>query len=76
MEKCIKTCFLADYSQEIEGDYYVVERYESDVEEDKSGIGGVARDGKQQVMIRLSEDFLEEIDDTSGMVRTYAMHLL
>ena len=66
---------------DMEGDVYVVERYESDVEEEKlssggagSNTGGGARGvvnkvDRDQVMIRLSEGFLEEIDDVSAKVR-------
>ena len=66
---------------DMEGDVYVVERYESDVEEEKlssggagSNTGGGARGvvnkvDRDQVMIRLPEGFLEEIDDVSAKVR-------
>lgn len=64
---------------DIEGDVYVVERYESDVEEEKLGSGGAGTGGggatrvrgrgsRDQVMIRLSDGFLEEIDDVSAKV--------
>ena len=59
-----------DYSQDIEGEYYVVERYESDVEEEKGASGGSGRDARHQVIIRLSEGFLEEIENVSGKVGT------
>lgn len=64
--RCVSLC--ADYSQDVEGEYYVVERYESDVEEEKGASGGSGRDARHQVIIRLSEGFLEEIEDVSGKV--------
>ena len=47
-----------------------MERYESDVEEEKGASGGSGRDARHQVIIRLSEGFLEEIEDVSGKVDT------
>ena len=45
-----------------------MERYESDVEEEKGASGGSGRDARHQVIIRLSDGFLEEIEDVSGKV--------
>ena len=47
-----------------------MERYESAVEEEKGASGGSGRDARHQVIIRLSEGFLEEIEDVSGKVGT------
>ena len=46
----------------------MVERYESDVEEEKVASGESGRESRHQVMIRLSEGFLEEIENLSGKV--------
>ena len=54
-------CFSADSPLEIDGDYYLVERYESDVEDEK--------EEKDQVFVRISDKFLEEIN-TDGNVST------
>lgn len=53
---------------ELAGEHFVVERYESDVEEDRVMSGG-GRGDRDQVIIRLSDRFLDEID-TNGKVRT------
>ena len=46
-----------------------MERYESDVEEERSwGSSTKEKEVRDQVMVRLSEGFLEEIEDVSGKV--------
>lgn len=54
---------IVDSPVDVNGEYYVVERYESDVEEDRG-----EEDSRDQVFVRLSEGFLEEIDIVNGKV--------
>ena len=50
----------------MEGELFVVERYESDVEESSLSLSSNER---SQVMIRLCDGSLEEIDDATGKVK-------
>ncbi len=54
---------------EIDGDHYLVERYESDVDDE----GGVNEEGgadRDQVILNLSDKFLDEIDANGKVSRT------
>ncbi len=58
---------VSEFSEEVEGDLFVVERYESDVEEERaSSLSLGDTDGRSHVMIRLCDGSLEEIDDATG----------
>ena len=60
---------VLEFSEDVEGELFVVERYESDVEEERVNslsLGG--SDGRSHVMIRLYDGSLEEIDDATGKV--------
>ena len=46
---------------DISGDHYFVERYESDVEEERVNVVE-KENSKDQVIVRLSNGFLEECD--------------
>ena len=63
---------------EIDGDHYLVERYESDVEDERAANGGGAGGGggggeasrcdRDQVILRLSDKFLDEIDSNGKVL--------
>ena len=59
----------------MDGEHFVVERYESDVEDERVGHGGGERVARDQVIIRLSDRFLAEMD-TNGKVHTNYVHPL
>ena len=60
---------------DINGDYYIVDRYESEVEEEKVSSLGGKKELRDQVFIKLSDGFLEEINVNGKVATVYLQDL-